>query len=256
MNNLDNYLKANKQKNLSYQFFDESAYKEKFYQILENKINILTMYDENYPKSFFHVDENPEILYLYGNDIRFNKKYLAVVGSREPRNSSVSWLENHLGRVLKDLGLVVVSGGARGVDQIGHAISLRSSQNTIVVLPSGINQPYPMSIEKRDQMVELGALFITEYEPEVKMQKHHFIKRNRLISALAQATLIVEAKLKGGTMITARYAADQGRPVFVVPFHPSDINGLGNLRLIQDGASMVIDSADLSLMLNIELKFF
>jgi len=256
MNNLENYLKAVLFKNHYNKITNDSIYKDKFFKIREDKINVLTIYDENYPKEFLQVEEPPEILYLYGNNCSFNKKYLSVVGSREPRNSSVYWLENNLTSVLKDLQLTVVSGGARGIDQISHAISLRCCQETLVVLPGGINQPYPMNKEKRDRMLDLGAVFMSEFEPEVKMQKHHFIKRNRLISALGLATIVVEAKIKSGTMITARYAADQGRPVFVIPFHPTDINGLGNLKLIQDGASMIIDSNDLSLMLNIELKNF
>jgi DNA processing protein len=158
-----------------------------------------------------------------------------------------------LGAALKELELMTISGGARGVDSIAHTISIRMGLPTIAILPSGMRNIYPSSLrEIVNSIIDCGGAVISEFSSDQKMQKHFFQKRNRLIPAFALATLVVEARTRSGTMITAQESIEQSKPLFVLPSHPMDANSSGSLDLICDGATPVRDAKDLILYLRSE----
>lgn len=211
----------------------------------------------NYPQSLLRIENPPKILFGKGNWNCLSDPCLAVVGSREPSNLSVSWMEEELGKFLEQHRVTVVSGGARGVDQAAHRVALRKGRATVVLFPSGLEQMYPLSWQKAESwsraVLDRGGLLLSEYSPPVPMHKRHFLERNRLISGLSLGTLLIEARYRSGTLVTARAAIEQGRPVYVIPSHPYDANSRGGLDLILDGANVVRDAEDLSLLLEAEM---
>lgn len=217
-------------------------------------VRILTPLDRDFPSDFFRMEIPPQRLFLRGHSGSFLKPRLAVVGSREPCSASVSWVEKEVGEFLRETDAVIVSGGARGIDQAAHRVALRSRRPTIVFLPSGLERLYPESL--RDwigPVLDQGGAFLSEYPMTTCIRRSHFVERNRLIAALASATLIVEAKVRSGTLLTAKAALALGRPLFVLPSHPYDHCARGGLDLICDGAPLVRDAQDLTSLFRSEL---
>ncbi len=212
--------------------------------------------DEDYPKQFYAMIDPPLFIGYRGHQAWKNQKNLSVVGSREPTELSLQWMENHLVPVIQNLQLTTVSGGARGVDQKAHGLSLRYRQPTIAVLPSGLLNMYPSTMSDwQDEILEFGGCIMSEYSEQQRMRKDLFRHRNRLIAALSPVTLIIEAKVKSGTIMTANIAAQQGKVVFVVPGHPMMPSFGGNNLLLSEGATLIRDASDLSSMLSVEFGF-
>jgi DNA processing protein len=191
----------------------------------------------------------PFLLRLKGAPVWSGLSGLAIVGSREPSDLSRLWMDRHLGEFFRSQACFSVSGGARGVDQKAHLLSLLANRPTVVLVPSGLQCIYPQSLKEleRDILAQGGA-FLSEYEDDRRMQKHYFAQRNRLISGLACATLIIEARLKSGTLLTAQEAVEQHKPVWVLPGHPLDPMMQGSLELLIAGATPVQDARDLSML--------
>jgi DNA processing protein len=205
----------------------------------------------DYPVCFLEKLEDPPLLLFYlGQPVWLKHKCLAVVGSRKITVQSKKWLEDELWFFLKDTKSVVVSGGARGVDQEAHFQALRSSLPTIVALPSGINKMYPRSLDEwKNDVLAKGGVFISEYLPDEIMKPYHFIQRNRLIATLGTSVLIVQGEKRSGTLLTAKLALNLGQNLGVVPAHPMDTLYSGNLEVLRWGAQPVIDAGDLKLLL-------
>lgn len=203
----------------------------------EQGISITCLGDPDYPQRFYHLHDPPWILYVMGDVRACETDLLAVVGSREPTQASLLWLEEALHPVIKQFAKGIVSGGARGVDQKAHTLALRSGVPTVVVVPSGLLNLYPSNLlEWTGAIVQAGGCLISEYEPSLAMHKYLFHQRNRLIAALGQRVIVVEGKKKSGTLLTAKIASDLGREIGVVPGHPLENAYSGNLELLADGA--------------------
>lgn len=212
---------------------------------------------EHYPKSFYRMQDPPFFLNYHGRPIWHSRIGLSIVGSREPSLASHEWLEMQIPHVVQYFSgkvteegtvprLSLVSGGARGVDQICHSLAIRLETPTIVFVPSGLNEVYPANLQNIYQScLHYDGVFVSEFLPSQKMNKGLFARRNRLISGISIATLIVDARRRSGTMLTAQHCATQGRALMVLPTHPFDNKGLGGLDLIKDGAAMVRDAADM-----------
>ncbi|UXR63149.1 DNA-protecting protein DprA [Bdellovibrio bacteriovorus] len=199
-----------------------------------------------YPAMCYRMTDPPLTLSYIGAPAWLNDRTLSVVGSREPAADSLLWMEKELAAFCEQVKPCIVSGGARGVDQKAHSVALRKGCSTVVVLPSGLGEIYPASLREWMPLVmEQGGCFLSEYDYQQKMHKHLFHHRNRLIAALGQASLLVEARRRSGTLITASQAVQLGRPVWVVPGHPLDMHFLGGLDLLLDGAQLVRDAQDL-----------
>ncbi len=245
---LDNWQK-------SFSAIEIKAEQINFEKDQQQGVEWVTPVDQAYPASFLNLSDPPFCLRIKGSPIWCQQLGLAVVGSREPSEASLAWLEQNLPPVIETFGLYTVSGGARGIDQRVHSASLRLNRPTIVLLPSGIRSIYPSSLSFWEEMIiSRGGVLISEYSSETVMQKSFFPQRNRLIPALGVATLIVEARRRSGTLITAKQSAEQGRPLFVIPSHPFDAGAQGGLDLICDGATPVRDAQDLILLLRSEIS--
>jgi len=207
-----------------------------------------------YPKDYLTLEEVPYLLRLKGSPVWMGMPGLAVVGSREPTHLSQVWMDRHLGEFFRQRKCFSVSGGARGVDQKTHLLSLLMNRPTVVLVPAGLESLYPQSLQGLlKEILAQGGAFLSEYEDGRQMQKHFFLQRNRLISGLGRATLIVEARMKSGTMLTAQEAVEQHKPVWVLPGHPLDPNMQGSLELLIQGATPVQDARDLLMLFGGEL---
>lgn len=204
--------------------------------------------EAHYPEGCYWMNDPPLTLSYLGEVSWSSRRALAVVGSREPCFESTQWMERELLQFCEDAEPVIVSGGARGVDQKAHSVAIRKSLSTVVVLPSGLKSLYPENLlEWVDDIRDRGGCLLSEYGYEQKMHKYLFHHRNRLIAALGKATLLVEARRRSGTLITAQQAIQLGRPVWVVPGHPHDPHFGGSLDLLSEGALLVRDSQDLKM---------
>lgn len=209
---------------------------------------------DDYPPECYRMDDPPFTLSYWGTPAWKTEQTLSVVGSREPQRETLEWIEQDLSPFVEKERVCVVSGGARGVDQKSHSVALRKKTPTVVVLPSGLGEMYPSTLKEWvTPVLSGGGAFLSEYDFQQRMHKHLFHHRNRLIAALGRATLIVEARRRSGTLITAQQAAQLGRAVWVVPGHPRDPHFQGSLDLLSEGAQVIRDAQDLTMFFHSEL---
>jgi DNA processing protein len=207
-----------------------------------------------YPSGCYLMEDPPLILAYQGAPAWSGERTIAVVGSREPSAESLQWMETQFSLFCEKQRPCVVSGGARGVDQKAHGLALRKFCPTIVVLPSGLGNMYPSSLrEWIEPVLAQGGCFVSEYSYDQRMHKHLFHHRNRLIAALGRGTLLIEAKRRSGTLITAAQSVQLGKPVWVVPGHPLDPHFGGSLDLLTEGAQLIRDAEDINMFFNSEL---
>ena len=207
----------------------------------QESASILTPEDPAYPTQLTTLDAPPPVLYLRGDSALLAEPQIAMVGSRNPTPGGID-TSREFARYLAGLGLVITSGLAIGIDGAAHTGALESGR-TIAVLGTGPDRVYPAA--HRDlarRIAERGAL-LTEFPPGTGPQASHFPRRNRLISGLSLGTLVVEAAPRSGSLITARYATEQGREVFAIPGSIHNPLARGCHELIRQGAKLV-DSAD------------
>ncbi len=202
----------------------------------------------DYPEVFLKNLETPPLLLTYvGHPYWSTWPNLAVVGSRKMSLYTKEWINSELFSFLEKNKVTVVSGGARGVDQAAHLCALRAGRSTFVFLPSGLDRIYPRDLrEWKNDIINSGGAFISEYWPDEEIKKHYFIERNRLIAAISDCVLIAQGERRSGTMLTSKWALDLGRDIVTVPGHPMDASFSGNLDLIRSGITPVIDRVDLA----------
>lgn len=206
-------------------------------------ISVISIYDPCYPPYLKNIYDPPLILYIKGDPHLFsNKKMLSVVGTRQPSAEAGRLMAVLLLPLIED-GWTIVSGMALGVDGLAHQLALKG--HTIAVLGSGLFHPYPLQHAPLFQKLCRDQLVVSEYPPPVRPQKWQFPERNRIISGLSAGTLVIEAKERSGSLITADQALEQGREVMAVPGSPLNPNSRGTNRLIQQGARLVFSSEDI-----------
>ena len=218
---------------------------EQILQICQkNQYDIVTPDDERYPPMLFKLPNFPLVLYVNGDlDCLKNKIAIAVVGTREPTRNSVS-VAGALNASMARAGAVIVSGGALGIDSASHTGALNAHGNTVAVLGCGLDADYlPANRALRHEIARNGAV-ITEYPPGTHALARNFPIRNRIIAGLAYGTVVIEAGVKSGSLITAQYAAQQGRDVYAVPGDLLSSKFSGANKLIQDGAKPVFSAMD------------
>ena len=210
-------------------------------------IDILTPLDSHYPFEFTKM-ENPPIFLNYFGDIELlKKKSLSIVGSRSPLPWVERWIEQQLAVFLAENNIQIASGGAYGIDQLVHRLAIRCGGTSIAILPSGIQQIYPKNLSQFEPFMSRGQWgLLSEYFPAAPMRKHFFYHRNRLISGISPSLFVVQAHNKSGTMMTAKYAIDQGKEVYVLAAGAGEPSMSGNLQLLFDGAHMVRNAKDLN----------
>ena len=213
-------------------------------------IRILTIQDAAYPQRLLQIYDPPLVLYVQG-DTRLlgmmeTLPVLAVVGTRNPSDYGVRAAKD-LSRKLAQMGLVIVSGLAMGIDACAHQSTLSVHGKTVAVLGCGLDYTYPaQTAGLREQILRQGGTVLSELAPAVSVNGKYFPVRNRLIAGLSQGVLVVEAPARSGALITASCALEQGKDVFAVPFGIYDRNGGGTLGLIRDGAIPAISAQDVA----------
>lgn len=200
-----------------------------------------------YPSHFYQMLEPPLFLEYIGHPVWLDHQILSVVGSRKIHPWTEKWLYEVIPEFLNSTELMAVaSGGAIGVDQCAHWAAVKSLKPTIVVLPCGVRNLYPLSLQKiKDYVLEYKGVYLSEFEYQQPVRKHLFFYRNRLIAALGKMTLVAQAELRSGSLLTVHHALANGRSVVTLPAHPMMMEFSGNLHLIKEGCFYVANSEDL-----------
>lgn len=223
----------------------ETVSLDKVWEKIESQgIKILTWGDEEYPARLKEIDQPPPVLYIRGEYLPDDLFAVAIVGTRKvtPYGRQVT---EEIASFLAANNMTVISGLARGVDAIAHQTALKAGGRTIGILGSGVDKIYPP--EHRglaEQMMERGAI-ISDYAVGTPPDASNFPPRNRIISGLSLAVVVIEAAETSGALITADFAAEQGREVFAVPGSILAPQSKGTNRLIQKGALPLLTPADL-----------
>ena len=207
-------------------------------------INILTWEDEAYPQRLKEIEQPPPVLYVRGEYLPDDLFAVAIVGTRRvtPYGRQIT---EELAAYLAGNGITVVSGLARGVDAIAHQTALKAGGRTIGILGSGVDKIYPPEHRQlAERMAESGAI-ISDYAPGTPPDASNFPPRNRIISGLSLAVVVIEAGETSGALITAEFAAEQGREVFAVPGSILAPQSKGTNKLIQQGALPLLSINDL-----------
>ncbi len=197
--------------------------------------------DQGYPRQLAHTEGGPPLLYAAGNFSVSRLPTVAIVGSRNCSalgRRLVTMLANDLGAE----GFAIASGLARGIDAAAHQATL--STGTIAVLAGGLGHIYPAEHVELANAIKAEGMLITEMPPDRVARAKDFPRRNRIISGVSYGVIIVEAAARSGSLITARFAAEQGREVFAVPGSPLDPRAEGTNRLIRDGATLTRKADD------------
>ena len=196
-----------------------------------------------YPTRLAAIASPPPVLYCRGEPETLVRTQFAIVGSRSATHGGRA-RARMLARALAEQGLVVTSGLARGIDTAAHRGALDAGARSVAVLATGLDQVYPRSnAALAGELLEAGAL-VSERAPFTPPIPSNFPRRNRLISGLSLGVLVVEASVRSGSLITARFAADEGREVFAVPGSVDNVLSRGCHALIRDGAKLVESAAD------------
>lgn len=210
---------------------------------------VLTWDDAAYPESLRSVDNAPPVLYIRGRIVSQDEWAIAVVGTRHA-SSYGREVARVLGAELAQAGVTVVSGLALGVDTVAHRAALDAGGRTIAVLGSGVDQIYPPQNRGLAQAIIGQGAVVSEYALGARPDASNFPPRNRIISGLSRGVIIVEAGERSGALITARFAAEQGRELFAVPGSILSPGSVGCNTLIQQGAAPLLSVDDVLEQLN------
>jgi len=206
--------------------------------------DIICFDDQRYPAQLKEISNPPLLLYVQGDISLLTTPQVAIVGSR---NSTPYGQEKayQFARELVQSGFTVTSGMALGIDGLAHQGALDSDGKTIAVLGTGLNNIYPKRHNKLAQQIIESGLLVSEFWPDSPAIPSNFPRRNRIISGLSLGVLVVEASQRSGSLITARYANEQNRELFALPGSIDNSQACGCHHLIQQGAKLVINSADI-----------
>ena len=222
--------------------FSRSAAEKEIDALKKVGAYLLTYKDFNYSSLLIQIHDFPPVLSYKGNITLLNsEKTIAIVGARNSSINSRSFASK-IAKELVDEGCITVSGLARGVDTAVHEAS---GSSTIAVIAGGIDHIYPPENKELFERIASSALLLAELPVGSKPLSQNFPQRNRIISGLALATVVIEASLRSGSLITANYALEQNREIFAVPGFPLDPRCMGTNKLIKDGAYLLESSADI-----------
>lgn len=226
-----------------------------FTEVETRGINFLTYTDDRYPQMLKQITNPPAVLYYKGKLFDCNlDKTLAVVGSRRASSNGREDLRKIISG-LSNTDICIISGLAAGIDTVAHTSAIENNLKTIGVIASGFDYTYPASNKTLYQNIENGyGAVISEYYPTFGPVKFRFPQRNRIVSGLSYGTLVVEASLKSGALITANLTLEQGRELMCVPGLISNPNTQGIYKLLKNGATLVTESDDILNALNWEIK--
>ncbi len=215
-----------------------------FYESKSKNYDVLDIDNPRYPKLLKFIPDPPSVIYVDGDiDIVDNTLCISVVGTRDATEYGIVNAAE-ISRDLAKSGVTVISGGAMGIDTAAHEGALKAGGKTIAVLGCGINYNYLMqNFGLRKRIAKNGAL-VSEFPPNYPPSPHTFPIRNRIISGLSLGTVVIEAGMRSGSLVTANHANNQNRDVFVLPVEESNKNSGGSLALIRDGAYIIRNADD------------
>lgn len=225
------------------------------YAIENRGIDYVTLEDDNYPRMLKQISDPPAVLYYKGDLFGCNlERTVAVVGSRKTTYHA----KEAVSKILSELSgtdICIVSGLAAGIDTSAHTAALENNLKTIGVIASGFDFIYPTSNKNLYEKIEKGGgAVVTEYYPTFQPLKFRFPQRNRIVSGLSYGTLVAEASLKSGALITANLCLEQGRELMCIPGLISNPNTEGIYKLLKNGATLVTQAQDILEALNWEIK--
>lgn len=216
-------------------------------------IKIIKIEDTNYPEHLLQIKNPPKQLYVLGDETLLNKQSIAIIGSRDCTQYGYEQAI-YFAKELSKNNICIVSGMAIGIDSAAHIGAKSELGKTIAVLGSGFNHIFPEENEELfHEILEEGGCIISEYEKNVEPDSKHFPIRNRIISGLADGVLVIEAKSRSGSGITARLAKEQNKKVYCIPSNIDSKNGIGTAKLIQQGAKLVLSPQDILIELGINI---
>lgn len=207
----------------------------------EENLSFWTPADADYPALLFAINDPPPVLYYRGN-LRLNDPNLltvGIVGTRRPSPYGKRWTQR-LSRSLTAQGAMIISGLAAGIDTEAHTSCLSQNGKTVAVMGTGVDMVYPAKNQRLYQQVVETGLVVSEYPDGTGPDRTHFPQRNRIIAGLSRAILVTEAPARSGALITARLANDYCREVYALPCSLDNVQGAGCLRVIEQGAQMIL----------------
>ncbi len=224
-------------------------------EVEDHGIKFLTFEDENYPCMLKNIDNPPSVLYYKGDLKSCNvERTLAVVGSRRATRYAKEALEKIISE-FQNTDICIVSGLASGIDTTAHVAALDNNLKTIGVIASGFDYTYPAANKELYKKIEDGSgAVVTEYYPTFQPIKFRFPQRNRIVSGLSYGTLVAEASLKSGALITANLTLEQGRELMCIPGLITNPNTEGIYKLLKSGATLVTCADDILEALGWEVK--
>ncbi|MEB3273829.1 MAG: DNA-processing protein DprA [Prochlorothrix sp.] len=200
--------------------------------------------DPEYPALLREIPRYPAVLYVRGRGTAFGtdawQKTVAIVGTRQPSDYGCRWTRR-ISQVLTEHGFTIVSGMAAGVDAEAHHSCLQAGGATVGVLGTGVDLVYPERNRRIYEKILATGWVMSEYPAQTRPDKTHFPQRNRIIAGLCRATLVMEGSQRSGALITANLANEFGREVYALPGSLDNPQSVGCLRLIRDGAQMILD---------------
>ena len=232
--------------------FDKAEKELRFIQ--SNSVDVNYFQDEKYPERLKHCIDGPVLLFSSGNIDLTNKKIISIVGTRQITSYGMDFCRKLI-EDLAPLEPVIVSGFAYGVDIFAHQLAIEYNLQTIGVVAHGLNQIYPKNHKKYVAKVEENGGFMTEFWSSSNPEKENFVRRNRIVAGISEATIVIESAERGGSLITANIANDYNRDVFAVPGRITDkySQGCNNLIKIQK-ANLLTSAADLVYILNWDIE--
>ncbi|MCR8967349.1 DNA-processing protein DprA [Streptococcus zalophi] len=224
----------------AYKSLDHQKLKKYFYQF-----STLSILDDHYPEALKNSHNPPVLLFYQGNIELLSHPKIAVVGARMASQKGIKAVR----KIISELGnrFVIVSGLAKGIDTAAHLSILKNGGKTIAVIGTGLDVYYPKENELLQEYLAKNHLIISEYEPKTQPLRYHFPERNRIIAGLSQGVIVIEAKLRSGSLITCERAMEEGRDVFAVPGNILDGKSEGCHRLIKEGAKCITSGLDVIL---------
>ena len=212
--------------------------------LLDNKYGLLFADQSDYPPQLLNIYDPPPLLFYRGDKARLQQAQIAIVGSRKPTTHAQK-ITFDMAQYLAQAGYIITSGLAMGVDKRAHLGALAQVDaeyqgRTVGVMGTGIDVNYPNHHDKLfSQIIEQGGCNISELLPHTLPHKHTFPRRNRLVAGLSLATIVTEATIQSGSLITARLTSEQGKQVFAIPSHIDNSNAEGCHHLIREGATLI-----------------
>jgi DNA processing protein len=222
--------------------------------IASNQITVTSFQDANYPERLKHCFDSPLVLFSSGAIDLKNRKTISIVGTRQITSYGIEFCRKFI-EELAPLNPVIVSGFAYGVDIVAHQLAMENNLQTIGVVAHGLNQIYPKVHKKYVAKMEENGGFMTEFWSSSNPDKENFVRRNRIVAGITEATIVIESAERGGSLITANMANDYNRDVFAVPGRVSDKYSQGCNTLIKtQKANVLTSAADLIYMLNWDIE--